>query len=54
MDARTAALSGSNRSQEIKDQIVRTITEAGGQVDYVEVMVYYVSMLPALERHYCS
>ncbi|KAL5684367.1 hypothetical protein ACJX0J_010752, partial [Zea mays] len=36
VDARTATLSGSNRSQEIKDQIVRTITEAGGQVDYVE------------------
>lgn len=38
VDARTAALSGSNRSQAIKDQIVRTITEAGGQVDYVEIV----------------
>jgi hypothetical protein len=34
-----AALSGNNHSQEIKDQIVQALTEAGGQVDYVEVMV---------------
>ena len=40
MDARTAALNGSNHSQQIKDQIVQTLTEAGGQVDYVEVMFY--------------
>ncbi|KAG0546620.1 hypothetical protein BDA96_01G010300 [Sorghum bicolor] len=38
MDARTAALNGSNHSQQIKDQIVQTLTEAGGQVDYVEIV----------------
>lgn len=38
MNSRTAALNGNNHSQEIKDQIVQTLTEAGGQVDYVEVM----------------
>ena len=45
MDARTAALNGSNHSQQIKDQIVQTLTEAGGQADYVEVMFYYASVL---------
>jgi pantothenate synthetase len=45
VDARTAALNGSNHSQQIKDQIVQTLTEAGGQVDYVEVMFYYASVL---------
>jgi pantoate--beta-alanine ligase len=38
-NAKMAALSGNNHSQEIKDQIVQALTEAGGQVDYVEVMV---------------
>jgi pantoate--beta-alanine ligase len=38
-NARTAALSGNNGSQQIKDQIVQTLTEAGGKVDYVEVIL---------------
>ncbi|CAD6227997.1 unnamed protein product [Miscanthus lutarioriparius] len=38
VDARTAALSGSNHSQHIKDQIVQILAEAGGQVDYVEIV----------------
>ncbi|CAN6314477.1 unnamed protein product [Urochloa humidicola] len=46
--ARTAALSGNNHSQQIKDQIVQTLTEADGQVDYVEI-VEQESLMP-LER----
>ncbi|CAD6207703.1 unnamed protein product [Miscanthus lutarioriparius] len=46
MDARTAALNGSNHSQQIKDQIVQTLTEAGGQADYVEI-VEQESLVPA-------
>nr|CAB3497444.1 unnamed protein product [Digitaria exilis] len=38
VNARTAALNGNNHSQQIKDQIVQTLEEAGGQVDYVEVV----------------
>lgn len=38
MNARTAVLNGNNHGQQIKDQIVQTLEEAGGQVDYVEVM----------------
>jgi pantoate--beta-alanine ligase len=37
VNAKTAALNGNNHSEQIKDQIVQTLTEAGGQVDYVEV-----------------
>ncbi|CAN6286181.1 unnamed protein product [Urochloa humidicola] len=48
VNARTAALNGNNYSQQIKDQIVRTLTEAGGQVDYVEI-VEQESLVP-LER----
>lgn len=44
MNARTAALNGKNNSQEIKDQIVQTLVEAGGQVDYVEVMFLAFSL----------
>jgi pantothenate synthetase len=45
-NARTAALSGNNGSQQIKDQIVQTLTEAGGKVDYVEVILeaFFVSL----------
>ncbi|CAN6302795.1 unnamed protein product [Urochloa humidicola] len=49
--ARTAALSGNNHSQQIKDQIVQTLTAAGGQVDYVEI-VEQESLMP-LERIDC-
>lgn len=45
VNARTAALNGNNHSQEIKDQIVQTLTEAGGQVDYVEI-VEQESLMP--------
>ncbi|XP_062201184.1 pantoate--beta-alanine ligase [Phragmites australis] len=38
VNARTAALNGNNHSQQIKHQIVQTLTEAGGQVDYVEIV----------------
>jgi pantoate--beta-alanine ligase len=39
VNARTAALNHSNSASEhIKKQIVQTLTEAGGQVDYVEVI----------------
>ena len=38
VNARTSVLNGNNHGQQIKDQIVQTLTEAGGQVDYVEVM----------------
>ncbi|KAL6909574.1 hypothetical protein ACP4OV_001855 [Aristida adscensionis] len=37
-NARTATLSGNGHSQQIKDQIVQSLTEAGGQIDYVEVV----------------
>ncbi|GJM97267.1 hypothetical protein PR202_ga14182 [Eleusine coracana subsp. coracana] len=37
-NAKTAALSGNNHSQQIKDQIVQALTEAGGRVDYVEIV----------------
>ena len=40
VNARTAALNNSNSASEhIKGQIVQTLTEAGGQVDYVEVIL---------------
>jgi hypothetical protein len=39
VNARTSVLNGNNHGQQIKDQIVQTLTEAGGQVDYVEVML---------------
>ncbi|CAL4937075.1 unnamed protein product [Urochloa decumbens] len=48
VNARTAARNGNNHSQQIKDQIVQTLTEAGGQVDYVEI-VEQESLVP-LER----
>lgn len=39
VNARTAALNHSNSASEhIKKQIVQTLTEAGGQVDYVEIV----------------
>lgn len=39
VNARTAALNNSNcASEHIKNQIVQTLTEAGGQVDYVEIV----------------
>uniref|UniRef100_A0ACD5WE12 Uncharacterized protein n=1 Tax=Avena sativa TaxID=4498 RepID=A0ACD5WE12_AVESA len=39
VNARTVALSNSNSASEhIKNQIVQTLTEAGGQVDYVEIV----------------
>ncbi|KAM3318486.1 hypothetical protein ACQJBY_035945 [Aegilops geniculata] len=39
LNARTAALNKSNSASEhIKDQIVQTLTEAGGRVDYVEIV----------------
>ncbi|CAM0907236.1 unnamed protein product [Alopecurus aequalis] len=39
LNARTAALNNSNSaSKHIKNQIVQTLTEAGGQVDYVEIV----------------
>ncbi|CAL4928381.1 unnamed protein product [Urochloa decumbens] len=46
--ARTAALNGNTHSQQIKYQMVQTLTEAGGQVDYVEI-VEQESLVP-LER----
>ncbi|KAJ1292679.1 hypothetical protein BS78_01G008500 [Paspalum vaginatum] len=48
VSARTTALKGNNHSQQIKDQIVQTLTGAGGQVDYVEI-VEQESLTP-LER----
>jgi hypothetical protein len=40
VNARTAALNNSNSASEhIKNQIVQTLTEAGGEVDYVEVIL---------------
>ncbi|OEL31028.1 Pantoate--beta-alanine ligase [Dichanthelium oligosanthes] len=36
MNARTAVLNGNNHGQQLKDEIVQTLKEAGGQVDYVE------------------
>ncbi|PAN43980.1 hypothetical protein PAHAL_9G008500 [Panicum hallii] len=38
VNARTSVLNGNNHGQQIKDQIVQTLTEAGGQVDYVEIV----------------
>ncbi|RCV39906.1 hypothetical protein SEVIR_9G008400v4 [Setaria viridis] len=38
VNARTAALNGNSHGQQIKDQIVQTLEEAGGQVDYVEIV----------------
>ncbi|CAN6308462.1 unnamed protein product [Urochloa humidicola] len=38
VNARTTALNGNNHGQQIKDQIVQTLEEAGGQVDYVEIV----------------
>ncbi|KAK3145461.1 hypothetical protein QOZ80_3BG0253120 [Eleusine coracana subsp. coracana] len=37
-NAKTSALRGNNHSQQIKDQIVQSLTEAGGRVDYVEIV----------------
>uniref|UniRef100_A0A0A9H1A7 Pantoate--beta-alanine ligase n=1 Tax=Arundo donax TaxID=35708 RepID=A0A0A9H1A7_ARUDO len=51
VNAKTAALSGNNHSQQIKDEIVQKITEAGGQVDYVEI-VEQESLVP-VERIDC-
>ncbi|KAL6638284.1 hypothetical protein ACP70R_025856 [Stipagrostis hirtigluma subsp. patula] len=51
VNARTAVLNGNNHSQQIKDQIVRTLTEAGGQVDYVEIVEQ--ESLVSLERIDC-
>ncbi|PAN44023.1 hypothetical protein PAHAL_9G012100 [Panicum hallii] len=48
VNAKTAALNGNNHSEQIKDQIVQTLTEAGGQVDYVEIVEQ--ENLVALER----
>ncbi|RLN39714.1 hypothetical protein C2845_PM01G48720 [Panicum miliaceum] len=48
VNAKTAALNGNNHSQQIKDQIVQTLAEAGGQVDYVEIVEQESSV--ALER----
>uniref|UniRef100_A0A0A9HQ48 Pantoate--beta-alanine ligase n=1 Tax=Arundo donax TaxID=35708 RepID=A0A0A9HQ48_ARUDO len=48
VNARTAALNGNNHSPQIKDEIVQRITEAGGQVDYVEI-VEQESLVP-MER----
>lgn len=38
VNARTAALNGHNTCEQLKNQIVQTLTEAGGQVDYVEIV----------------
>ncbi|KQK12075.1 pantoate--beta-alanine ligase [Brachypodium distachyon] len=38
VNARTAALNGNNAAKQIKNQIVHTLTEAGGRVDYVEIV----------------
>uniref|UniRef100_A0A0D3FRF9 Pantoate--beta-alanine ligase n=3 Tax=Oryza TaxID=4527 RepID=A0A0D3FRF9_9ORYZ len=38
VDARTGALKGNTDCKQIKNKIVQTLTETGGQVDYVEIV----------------
>uniref|UniRef100_A0A0D9W1H2 Pantoate--beta-alanine ligase n=1 Tax=Leersia perrieri TaxID=77586 RepID=A0A0D9W1H2_9ORYZ len=38
VDARTAALKGNTDCTQIKNKIVQTVTETGGEVDYVEIV----------------
>ncbi|KAL5210477.1 hypothetical protein ABZP36_006100 [Zizania latifolia] len=51
VDARTAALKGNTDCEQIRNKIVQTLTETGGQVDYVEI-VEQESLVP-VERIDC-